>query len=100
MHSPCRPLQRGGAGVQVPHRGQAGLTGYTQVYGKYNTSPEDKLKLDMLYIETQSLLLDFKLALLTIKIIFSPESTEGFDKDRSERINRRDREGNENQWPT
>ena len=90
---------------QVPEfnyrlRVKGGLTGYAQVYGKYNTSPEDKLKLDMLYIENQSLLLDFKLALLTIKIIFSPESTEGFDKDRSERINRRDREGNENQWPT
>ena len=43
----------------------------------------------MLYIENQSLLLDFKLALLTIKIIFSPESTEGFDKERSDEINRR-----------
>jgi len=85
---------------QVPEfkyrlRVKGGLTGYAQVYGKYNTSPEDKLKLDMLYIENQSLLLDFKLVLLTIKILFSPESTEGFDKDRSDSIHRQDREGNE-----
>lgn len=76
-------------------RVKGGLTGYAQVYGKYNTSPEDKLKLDMLYIENQSLLLDFKLVLLTIKIMFSPESTEGFDQGRSTDINRHDREGGE-----
>ena len=80
---------------QVPEfkyrlRVKGGLTGYAQVYGKYNTSPEDKLKLDMLYIENQSLLLDFKLVMLTIKIIFSPESTEGFDQARSDDINRQD----------
>ena len=85
---------------QVPEfkyrlRVKGGLTGYAQVYGKYNTSPEDKLKLDMLYIENQSLLLDFKLVMLTIKIMFRPESTEGFDEARSEHINRQDREGNE-----
>ena len=70
---------------------KGGLTGYAQVYGKYNTSPEDKLKLDMLYIENQSLVLDVKLILLTIKIMFKPESTEGFDQTRSEAINREDR---------
>ena len=72
-------------------RVKGGLTGYAQVYGKYNTSPEDKLKLDMLYIENQSLVLDVKLILLTIKIMFKPESTEGFDQTRSEAINREDR---------
>ena len=82
---------------QVPEfkyrlRVKGGLTGYAQVYGKYNTTPEDKLKLDMLYIENQSLLLDFKLALLTIKIMFSPESTEGFEESRSQEINRSDNE--------
>lgn len=85
---------------QVPEfkyrlRVKGGLTGYAQVYGKYNTSPEDKLKLDMLYIENQSLLLDFKLVMLTIKIMFSPESTEGFDQGRSKDINRQDQEGSE-----
>ena len=76
-------------------RVKGGLTGYAQVYGKYNTSPEDKLKLDMLYIENQSLVLDVKLILLTIKIMFSPESTEGFDQGRSKDINRQDQEGSE-----
>ena len=58
---------------------KAGLTGYAQVFGKYNTSPEDKLKLDLLYINQRSLLLDFKLIFYTIKIIFIPEATEGIE---------------------
>lgn len=66
-----------------------GLTGYAQIYGKYNTSAYDKLRLDLLYIENQSLVLDLKLVLLTIKTIFTPESTEGFEKEKSERINLR-----------
>lgn len=60
---------------------RGGLTGYAQVFGKYNTTPEDKLKLDLLYINQRSLLLDFKLILYTIKILFVPESTEGFEED-------------------
>lgn len=48
---------------------KAGLTGYAQVYGKYNTSPYDKLKLDMTYIENYSLWLDFKLMLMTFRIL-------------------------------
>ena len=56
---------------------KAGLTGYAQVFGKYNTTPLDKLKLDLLYINQRCLLLDLKLILYTIKIIFIPESTEG-----------------------
>jgi len=58
---------------------QAGLTGYAQVIGKYNTSPEDKLKLDLLYIENYSFIMDLKIILLTIKAIFTKSSTEGFD---------------------
>ena len=56
---------------------KAGLAGYAQVYGKYNTTPYDKLKLDLCYIENYSLWLDFKLMLLTVKILFLPDSTEG-----------------------
>lgn len=56
---------------------KAGLAGYAQVYGKYNTTPYDKLKLDLCYIENYSLWLDIKLMLLTIKILFWPDSTEG-----------------------
>lgn len=60
---------------------RAGLTGYAQVFGKYNTTPEDKLKLDLLYINQRSMLLDLKLILYTVKIMFIPESTEGFEED-------------------
>lgn len=56
---------------------KAGLTGYAQIYGKYNTVPYDKLKLDLYYIQHYSLWLDLKLLLLTVKIVFTPESTEG-----------------------
>ena len=56
---------------------KAGLTGYAQVYGKYNTTPLDKLKLDMEYIEQYSFWLDLKLILLTVKILFQKENTEG-----------------------
>lgn len=59
---------------------KAGLAGYAQVYGKYNTTPYDKLKLDLTYIENYSVWLDIKLMLLTLKILFSPDSTEGVDE--------------------
>lgn len=58
---------------------KAGLAGYAQVYGKYNTTPYDKLKLDLFYIENYSVWLDLKLMLLTLKILFTPDSTEGVD---------------------
>ena len=57
---------------------KGGLTGYAQVMGKYNTTAYDKLKLDLMYIENYSIALDIKLLLMTIKIVFSKESTEGF----------------------
>lgn len=60
-------------------RVKAGLAGYAQVYGKYNTSPYDKLKLDLIYIENYSLWMDIKLMILTLKILLRPESTEGVD---------------------
>ena len=58
---------------------KAGLAGYAQVYGKYNTTPYDKLKLDLTYIEDYSVWMDIKLMLLTLKILFKAESTEGVD---------------------
>ncbi len=61
------------------HRVKGGLTGYAQLYGKYNTSPADKLNMDLTYIENYSLLQDLKLMVLTVKILFMKESTEGFD---------------------
>lgn len=59
---------------------KAGLTGYAQVAGKYNTSAYDKLKLDLMYIERFSLLNDLKLILMTIKILFMKDSTQGFEQ--------------------
>ena len=59
---------------------KAGLTGYAQIYGKYNTDAYDKLKLDLSYIREYSVLLDLKLILLTIKILFMKESTEGVSR--------------------
>ncbi len=62
-------------------RVKAGLAGFAQVYGKYNTTPYDKLKLDLTYIENYSLVLDLKLMLLTLKVLFWPDSTEGVESD-------------------
>lgn len=59
---------------------KAGLTGYAQIYGKYNTTPLDKLKLDLMYIESYSILLDIRLIFLTLKIMFMKESTEGVEE--------------------
>lgn len=58
---------------------RAGLAGFAQVYGKYNTTPYDKLKLDLTYIENYSIWLDIKLMILTIKVLFWPDSTEGVE---------------------
>ena len=56
---------------------KAGITGYAQVYGKYNTLPYDKLKLDLYYIENYSLWLDIKLIILTVRTLFKLDATEG-----------------------
>lgn len=58
---------------------KGGLTGYAQIYGKYNTNAYDKLRLDLMYIENYSILLDIKLILMTLRIMLKKESTEGFD---------------------
>lgn len=58
---------------------KAGLTGYAQVYGKYNTTAYDKLKLDLIYVQKYSLLMDLRLIFMTVKVIFMKESTEGLD---------------------
>ena len=64
---------------ELRHKVKGGITGYAQLYGKYNTSPKDKLNMDLIYIETYSIIQDIKLLILTIKILFMKESTEGFD---------------------
>lgn len=60
---------------------RGGLTGYAQLYGKYNTSAYDKLQLDLMYIQQYSLLLDLRLILMTVKIMFMKESTDGFSEE-------------------
>ena len=62
------------------HKVKGGLTGYAQVYGKYNTSALDKLKLDLLYITNYSFFLDIQILFETLKILFIKDSTEGFDE--------------------
>lgn len=58
---------------------KAGLTGYAQVYGKYNTNPYEKLEFDLLYINQMNLLTDLELMFNTFRILFSKESTEGVE---------------------
>lgn len=58
---------------------KAGLTGYAQIYGRYCTTSYDKLKLDLTYIRNYSVWLDLKLILMTPKVLFMKESTDGFE---------------------
>lgn len=65
---------------------RGGLTGYAQLYGKYNTTAYDKLQLDLMYIQNYSLLLDIRLILMTVKIMFMKESTEGVSEETNQKI--------------
>ena len=65
---------------------KGGLTGYAQVYGKYNTTPYNKLRLDLTYIQNYSLWLDLKIMVQTAKILFQKENTEGIDPDQTTAI--------------
>ena len=61
---------------------KAGLTGYAQVYGRYNTEPYDKLQMDLIYINRMSFVEDLRLIFATIKILFLKESTQGIAEGR------------------
>jgi len=61
---------------------KGGLTGYAQIYGRYNSTPKDKLKMDLMYINNVSFTNDIRIILATIRVLFSKESTEGFDDKR------------------
>lgn len=71
---------------------KAGLTGYAQVYGKYNTRVSDKILMDITYGTTYSLLLDVKLILLTIKIMFMKSATQGVDEEYDANLSAPDKE--------
>lgn len=62
---------------QLRLQAKAGLTGYAQIYGKYNTIPYDKLQLDLMYIAKPSILEDLRIMFATVRVLFLPESTEG-----------------------
>ncbi len=63
-------------------RMKAGLTGLAQISGKYNTSPKDKLVMDLMYIENYSIWQDFKLIFQTITVFLkASESTEAFGRE-------------------
>ena len=64
-------------GFSLRLQAKAGLTGYAQIYGKYNTTPYDKLVMDLMYIAHPSIVEDLKIMFATVKILFMPESTEG-----------------------
>lgn len=65
---------------------KSGLTGYAQLYGKYNTNFIDKIHLDLIYIENYSILLDIKLMIMTLKYLFVRESTEGYEVENPEEV--------------
>jgi lipopolysaccharide/colanic/teichoic acid biosynthesis glycosyltransferase len=74
-------------------RVKAGVTGFAQIYGKYNTIPYDKLKLDLFYIENYSLWMDVKLILMTIKTLFKKEASEGIREDQLTAVRAQERPG-------
>ncbi|MGN1419249.1 MAG: sugar transferase [Acutalibacteraceae bacterium] len=74
---------------------KAGLTGYAQVYGKYNTPPYDKVQMDLMYIANQSVTEDFRLILMTLKIMFVPSSTEGIKKNQRTALRKSGKEESE-----
>lgn len=61
-------------------RVKAGLTGYAQIAGKYNTTPKDKLIMDMMYIENYSVFKDIQLLFQTAIVLLKSDSTEAFHK--------------------
>lgn len=86
---PERPELQKEIEKEVPEFGlrlqaKAGLTGYAQVYGKYNTTFYDKLLMDLMYISKPSILEDLTIMLATVKILTSKESTEGVGEGKEE----------------
>lgn len=63
------------------HNVRAGITGYAQVYGKYATDYSSKLNFDLVYIKKYSLILDIKILLQTIKILFDKVSSQGLEEE-------------------
>lgn len=79
---------------------KAGLTGYAQVYGKYNTTPYDKLQMDLMYIAHPSIIEDLKIMFATVKILFMPDSTEGVTEGNTTAMSEKPHEIKENEPAT
>ncbi len=60
----------------------AGLTGYAQVTGVYDTTPYDKLRMDLMYIERYSMVMDLRLILMTLKTIIFPGEMNSNEKNK------------------
>ena len=71
---------------------KAGLTGYAQVYGKYNTRASDKILMDLIYITNYSFLLDIKLIILTTKTMFVKSATEGLNEENDKMLSSEEKE--------
>lgn len=63
------------------HNVRAGITGYAQVYGKYSTNFNSKLNFDLVYVKNYTLLLDVKILLQTLKVLFDKVSSEGVEEE-------------------
>ena len=66
---------------------KGGITGYAQIYGKYNTMPYNKLRLDLIYIQNYSFWLDLKCLVLTAKVVFRKETSEGVEEGQTTALN-------------
>lgn len=76
---------RAHSGYHYRHLVKPGLTGMAQVYGRYTTSPEDKLRYDLYYIRNYSLLLDLKILLRTIPVALTPSAARGEEEAAAEK---------------
>ncbi len=56
------------------HHVRPGMTGHAQVNGRNAISWDEKLKLDIWYVENQSIWIDFKIMLKTIKVVLIKEN--------------------------
>ena len=77
---------------QLRLQAKAGLTGYAQIYGKYNTTPYDKLQLDLMYIAHPSFAEDIRICFATLRILFKPSSTEGIAEGQNKAMDTKDGE--------
>ncbi len=68
---------------------KAGITGMSHVYARYDTGAKDRVLFDILYIRDYSFMLDLKLILLTIKIMFMKNAAAGVRDDEYKSYNRK-----------